>query len=416
MWGPHISFLNLFNVPLSLSLPFILSSSHTYDLTNSHFSSFIPTQAILPKKKNTFFPLTPSYSHPLFYIHTPSSSPSSILLLNPLSFYFCKILMQGVTIIPTGGSGGGSTMSSTLSKEDTNLVLSSEDSSCPEDSELLELGLGLGLSHHHKPAPKSHSHHHHHARILTAKDFPSSASASSSSSSSPPSSSLSRVNNTTTTSTSGTKRTAESVAAANNGPSPVVGWPPLRRPYRVNSFNHSKSPATEVFNSNSEKSKSSETDVLRKNADNTNGNNNNIDTKEKRNFRSSLFVKVNMDGIAIGRKVDLSVHSSYETLAQTLEDMFRESTTAITFNGSNGEDFGILVGGDQHSKLLDGSSKFVLTYEDKDGDWMLVGDVPWGMFLSSVRRLRIMRTSEANGNGLAPMLEEKNCRQKSKPI
>ena len=22
-------------------------------------------------------------------------------------------------------------------------------------------------------------------------------------------------------------------------------------------------------------------------------------------------------------------------------------------------------------------SEFVLTYEDKDGDWMLVGDVPW---------------------------------------
>jgi hypothetical protein len=30
------------------------------------------------------------------------------------------------------------------------------------------------------------------------------------------------------------------------------------------------------------------------------------------------------------------------------------------------------------SKLLDGSSEFVLTYEDKEGDWMLVGDVPWG--------------------------------------
>lgn len=30
------------------------------------------------------------------------------------------------------------------------------------------------------------------------------------------------------------------------------------------------------------------------------------------------------------------------------------------------------------SKLLDGSSDFVLTYEDKEGDWMLVGDVPWG--------------------------------------
>lgn len=30
------------------------------------------------------------------------------------------------------------------------------------------------------------------------------------------------------------------------------------------------------------------------------------------------------------------------------------------------------------SKLLDASSEFALTYEDKDGDWMLVGDVPWG--------------------------------------
>lgn len=31
------------------------------------------------------------------------------------------------------------------------------------------------------------------------------------------------------------------------------------------------------------------------------------------------------------------------------------------------------------SKLKDllHGSEFVLTYEDKDGDWMLVGDVPW---------------------------------------
>jgi len=46
--------------------------------------------------------------------------------------------------------------------------------------------------------------------------------------------------------------------------------------------------------------------------------------------------------------------------------------------GANGEDHGIIIGGEMHSKLLDGSSKFVLTYEDKEGDWMLVGDVPWG--------------------------------------
>lgn len=31
------------------------------------------------------------------------------------------------------------------------------------------------------------------------------------------------------------------------------------------------------------------------------------------------------------------------------------------------------------SKLKDllHGSEYVLTYEDKDGDWMLVGDVPW---------------------------------------
>lgn len=37
------------------------------------------------------------------------------------------------------------------------------------------------------------------------------------------------------------------------------------------------------------------------------------------------------------------------------------------------------------SKLLDGSSDFVLTYEDKEGDWMLVGDVPWGYIYNSFK-------------------------------
>ena len=35
-----------------------------------------------------------------------------------------------------------------------------------------------------------------------------------------------------------------------------------------------------------------------------------------------------------------------------------------------------LSGREKHF-LLSGGSDFVLTYEDKDGDWMLVGDVPW---------------------------------------
>ncbi|OWM63290.1 hypothetical protein CDL15_Pgr022035 [Punica granatum] len=100
------------------------------------------------------------------------------------------------------------------------------------------------------------------------------------------------------------------------------------------------------------------------------------------------FVKVCVDGIPIGRKVDLNAHSSYETLAQAIEDMFFGPTSSIEKEQVN-----------RPSKLLDGSSDFVLTYEDKQGDKMLVGDVPWRMFLSSVIRLRIMRTSEANGLG-----------------
>lgn len=41
------------------------------------------------------------------------------------------------------------------------------------------------------------------------------------------------------------------------------------------------------------------------------------------------FVKVNMDGSVIGRKVDLNSHASYETLAQALEEMFFKSNTTI---------------------------------------------------------------------------------------
>jgi len=44
----------------------------------------------------------------------------------------------------------------------------------------------------------------------------------------------------------------------------------------------------------------------------------------------------------------------------------------------------------------DNESQYKPTYEDKDGDWMLVGDVSWEMFLNSCRRLRIMKGSEAN--------------------
>ena len=44
--------------------------------------------------------------------------------------------------------------------------------------------------------------------------------------------------------------------------------------------------------------------------------------------------------------------------------------------------------------LLDGSGEYTLVYEDNEGDRMLVGDVPWHMFVSTVKRLRVLKSSE----------------------
>ncbi|GKV01732.1 hypothetical protein SLEP1_g14268 [Rubroshorea leprosula] len=98
-----------------------------------------------------------------------------------------------------GGEGSASGSMSTVSRED-NLVLSSEDSSCPDESEL-ELGLGLSLGGGFKVQQASNAAQQ--ARILTSMDIRSYSSSSSSSSSS-----LTRANVT-----SGVKRTADSVAA-----------------------------------------------------------------------------------------------------------------------------------------------------------------------------------------------------------
>ncbi|KAI3423266.1 Auxin-responsive protein [Psidium guajava] len=81
------------------------------------------------------------------------------------------------------------------------------------------------------------------------------------------------------------------------------------------------------------------------------------------------YVKVSMDGAPYLRKVDLKTYQSYQELMESLENMFN-----ITI--------------DDYS---DKGSDYAPTYEDKDGDWMLVGDVPWNMFKSTCKRLRIMR-------------------------
>lgn len=97
---------------------------------------------------------------------------------------------------------------------------------------------------------------------------------------------------------------------------------------------------------------------------------------------SKCYVKVSMDGAPFLRKIDLNMYTGYSVLSHAFEKLFGCFSTGNIF-GKDPE-----------------FSDFVPIYEDKDGDWMLVGDVPWEMFTESCRRLRIMKRSEAAGFGL----------------
>ncbi|KAL7609818.1 auxin-responsive protein IAA14 [Lactuca sativa] len=151
----------------------------------------------------------------------------------------------------------------------------------------------------------------------------------------------------------------------------VVGWPPVRN-YRKNVM--------------AQKSNNEETEKV---VAATTGSNNH-----------AAFVKVSMDGAPYLRKVDLKLYESYQQLSDALAKMF--SSFTMGEYGSQG-----MIDFMNESKLMDllNSSEYVPSYEDKDGDWMLVGDVPWAMFVDSCKRLRIMKGSDAIG--LAPRAMEK---------
>ncbi|CAK9211671.1 unnamed protein product [Sphagnum troendelagicum] len=100
--------------------------------------------------------------------------------------------------------------------------------------------------------------------------------------------------------------------------------------------------------------------------------------------QTSFLVKVYMDGLSIGRKVDLTVNNSYERLKSALEDMFQDMFQQFISKT------GMFSSCSQKLNFLH-SSEYVLTYEDRESDLMLVGDVPWEMFTTIVRRLRIMK-------------------------
>ncbi|KAF8024718.1 hypothetical protein BT93_F1789 [Corymbia citriodora subsp. variegata] len=143
----------------------------------------------------------------------------------------------------------------------------------------------------------------------------------------------------------------------------VVGWPPIRS-FRKNSLATTSKNAEEV---------------------------------DGKLGSGALFIKVSMDGAPYLRKVDLKHYSAYQELSSALEKMFSCFTI-----GALGRE---MLSESKLKDLLDGA-EYVLTYEDKDGDWMLVGDVPWEMFLDTCKRLRIMKSCDAIG--LAPRAVEKS--------
>ncbi|KAL5213543.1 hypothetical protein ABZP36_024390 [Zizania latifolia] len=239
-----------------------------------------------------------------------------------------------------------------------------EENSTAEDE--LELGLSL-VSKKHQPTP---------CRILTARDLqPAAPSPDSSVSSSSPAAGPTAASKRAKAEEGLTATTSPGTVASGHPHSSfgVVGWPPIRT-FRMNSlFNQAKENTPET---DDKKTITNESDLPK-----------DKEESEKKG-RVAGWVKVNMNGDVIGRKVDLNAHRSYKTLALALELMFKKPSIGLCTSNNM-----------KSLKLLDNSAEYQLTYEDRDGDWMLVGDVPWEMFVGSVKRLRIVRTLDANGLG-----------------
>lgn len=64
--------------------------------------------------------------------------------------------------------------------------------------------------------------------------------------------------------------------------------------------------------------------------------------------------QVHMQGVAVGRAVDLTQFTKYEDLLRKLEEMF-----------------------DIRGELCGSSRKWQVVYTDDEGDIMMIGDEPW---------------------------------------
>ncbi|KAK6945551.1 AUX/IAA domain, partial [Dillenia turbinata] len=90
--------------------------------------------------------------------------------------------------------------------------------------------------------------------------------------------------------------------------------------------------------------------------------------------------KVHMQGVAVGRAVDLTRFDQYEDLLAKLEEMF-----------------------DIQGELSRSTKKWEVVYTDNEDDMMMVGDDPWHEFCSMVRKMFIYTVEEAKQ--LAPKIK-----------
>lgn len=107
---------------------------------------------------------------------------------------------------------------------------------------------------------------------------------------------------------------------------------------------------------------------------------------QSRQIRSCT--KVHMQGIAVGRAVDLTRFDCYEDLLSKLEEMF-----------------------DIEGELHGSTNKWQVVYTDDEDDMMMVGDDPWHEFCSMVRKIFIYTPEEVKK--LSPKMQLVNDEIKS---
>ncbi|CAL0326026.1 unnamed protein product [Lupinus luteus] len=155
---------------------------------------------------------------------------------------------------------------------------------------------------------------------------------------------------------------------------PIVGWPPIRS-IRKNIASGSSSKL------------SLESQQYKHNAKK-------VYSKVDKTYKG-LFVKINMVGVPIGRKVDINAYGSYEKLSSAVHNLFRDLLVATQRDFS-----GVGTQNKEEKEIMgrfDGNGKYTLVYEDNEGDKMLLGDVPWHLFVSTVKRLRVVKSSDLSG-------------------